>query len=319
VREVPTRVLPMPPSGRQVELIRGDQVAVVVEVGGGLRCYRVGDMELTDGYGVGEMCSGARGQTLIPWPNRLRDGRYEFEGQTHQLPLSEPEKRNAIHGLVRWVNWTLAHRADDRVTMEHLLHPQAGYPFALRLTITYEIDEEGLTVRTTATNVGETVCPYGAGAHPYLALGTATIDSLILRAPGATWLPEDERGIPTGAEPVEGTRYDFRRARPIGDVNLDTAYADLERDEDGRARVELRTEDGKRAVSLWLDASYRYLMLFTGDSLPEVKRRRQGLGIEPMTCPPNAFASGEGLCRLAPGESFSSAWGITPGRAVTTS
>jgi aldose 1-epimerase len=269
-------------------------------------------VELLDGYGADEMCSGARGQSLIPWPNRLRDGRYEFAGESHQLPLSEPAKRNAIHGLVRWANWTIAERAEARVTMEYLLHPQAGYPFALHLTIAYELSEAGLSVTTTATNVGRSTCPYGAGQHPYLTLGTETINTLILRAPGAVWLREDERGIPTGPEPVDGTEYDFRHARPIGEVELDTGYAELERDEDGLARVELRTPDGERALSLWLDENYPYLMLFTGDSLPEAERRRRGLGVEPMTCAPDAFESGKGLHRLAPGESFTSIWGIAP-------
>ena len=251
--------------------------------------------------------------TAGPWPNRLRDGRYEFEGEIHQLPLSEPAKRNAIHGLVRWANWTVHEQAADRVTLEHVLHPQAGYPFALHLAITYQLGEAGLRVDTTATNVGDSACPYGAGAHPYLTLGTETIDPLLLRAPGAIWLPEDDRGIPTGSEPVEGTEYDFRRHRPLQGIELDTGYAELERDEEGIARVELQTADGSRSVALWLDERYPYLMLFTGDSLADAERRRRGLGIEPMTCAPDAFESGKGLRRLAPSESFTSAWGIAPG------
>jgi aldose 1-epimerase len=182
----------------------------------------------------------------------------------------------------------------------------------LHLVVAYELRDDGLAVTTTATNVGDSACPYGAGAHPYLTLGTEGIDPLLLRAPGSIWLPEDDRGIPTGSEPVEGTPYDFRRLHAIGDVQLDTGYAELERDVDGLARVELRTADGERAVSLWLDESYPYLMLFTGDSLPEVERRRRGLGVEPMTCAPDAFETGNGLRQLAPGESFISAWGIAP-------
>jgi aldose 1-epimerase len=298
------------PSGQQVTLAHGDQRAVVVEVGGALRRYEVDGVELLDGYGEDEMCSGARGQPLIPWPNRLQDGRYEFDGATYQLPLSEPEKRNAIHGLVRWANWTVRERAADRVTVEHVLHPQAGYPFTLHVAIAYQLGAGGLRVETTATNVGDCACPYGAGAHPYLTLGTDTIDSLCLRAPGAVWLPADGRGIPKGAVTVAGTQYDFRRSRRLGETRLDTAYTDLEREEDGVARVEIQTPDGGRAVALWLDESHPYLMLFTGDSLPEQERRRRGLGIEPMTCAPDAFRSGQGVRRLAPGESFASAWGI---------
>jgi aldose 1-epimerase len=301
------------PSGRQFELRHGDQHAVVVEVGGALRSYVGGGHELLDGYSAQERCTSARGQSLIPWPNRLRDGRYAFHKREHQLPLTEPDKHNAIHGLVRWANWSPASPAEDRVTVTHVLHPQSGWPFALALEIEYSLSGDGLTVRTSACNVGSGPCPYGAGAHPYLTLGTERIDPLHLQSPGQRYMTSDERGIPTGSEPVRGTEFDFLQPRELGDTRLDTAYGDLRRDEDGRARVRLTDPGRQRRVTLWVDESHPYLMLFTGDSLPDAARRRRGLGIEPMTCAPNALQSGEGLRILAPGESFTSAWGIAPG------
>ena len=123
-------------------------------------------------------------------------------------------------------------------------------------------------------------------------------------------LRSDERGIPVGAGSVEGTDYDFRRPREIGATRLDNAFTDLERDDDGLARVELRNPDEDRGLTLWVDESYPYLMLFTGDPLPDVDRR--SLAVEPMTCPPDAFRSGQDLVRLEPGGSFTSAWGISP-------
>jgi aldose 1-epimerase len=300
---------PTHPSGTQIEIAHADQRAWVVEVGGSLRAYQVGDRDVLDGYSVQERCTGARGQSLIPWPNRLRDGRYRFADHDHQLPLTEPDKHNAIHGLTRWANWTPDNRAAARVTMRHRLHPQPGYPFALELAITYALAEDGLTVRTTAINIGTTPCPYGAGAHPYLSVATPTIDSAVLRAPGRVQLTTDDRGIPTGSESVSDTEYDFREPRRIGAAVLDTGYTDLVRDQDGLARVELLADT--RAATLWLDASYRYLMLFTGDSLADPRRRRRGLGVEPMTCAPNAFQTGQGLRTLQPGASWTTSWGIT--------
>ena len=91
---------------------------------------------------------------------------------------------------------------------------------------------------------------------------------------------------------------------------LDHAFTDLERDEDGRARVELRDPDAGDELTLWVDETHPYVMVFTGDPLPDVNRR--SLAVEPMTCPPNAFRSGEGLIRLEPGQSFTSSWGIDP-------
>ena len=297
------------PSGEQYEIAHDDQQVVVVEVGAGLRSYAVGAHDLLDGYGAGEMAAGGRGQVLAPWPNRLQDGNYEFEGRRHQLPLNEPEHANAIHGLVRWEAWEEREREQHRVVLGHVIHPRPGYPFTLELRVAYELSDGGLAVRTTATNVGTDPCPYGSGAHPYLSVGTATVDDIVLRVPARTALRSDERGIPVDTLPIEGTDLDFRTARPIGGAKLDQGYTDLERGDDGLARVELRARDGRRGVTLWVDEGYPYLMVFTGD-LPAVERR--GLAVEPMTCAPNAFRSGDGLVRLEPGAAVTTSWGIAP-------
>jgi aldose 1-epimerase len=300
----------IPPSGRQIEIAQADQRAVIVEVGGGLRAYSANGRQVLDGYALDEMSPSGRGQMLIPWPNRVQDGSYEFDGRRHQLALDDVDEADAIHGLVRWSAWTVAEQEPSRVVMEHVLHPQPGYPFTLALGIEYRLSDDGLRVRTTATNAGADPCPYGAGAHPYLMAGTETVDTAVLRAPGATVLRSNERGIPVASASVEGTDYDFRKARPIGDTKLDHAFTDLARDADGLAHVELRNPADERPLTLWVDETYPYLMLFTGDPLPVVDRL--SLAIEPMTCPPNAFRAGEGVVTLQPGASFTSTWGITP-------
>jgi aldose 1-epimerase len=284
---------------------------VVVEVGGGLRAYETADGPLLDGYDELERCSGGRGQPLIPWPNRLRDGRYEFDGSSYQLALTEPEAHNAIHGLVRWANWSVGERTEDLVVMEHVVHPQPGWPGVLQIAIEYALQDDGLPVTTTATNIGAVAFPYGAGQHPYLTLGAESIDSLTLQVPARTYLEADERGIPTGVHAVDGTPLDFTTPRQLGAARLDTGYTDLIRDGDGYARVRLATVDYKRRATLWVDGSYGYVMVFTGDTLA-LPARRRGLAVEPMTCAPNAFASGAGLVRLDPGASHRSSWGISP-------
>jgi aldose 1-epimerase len=303
------------PSGKQIKIALGDQQAVIVEVGGGIRSYCAGGHELVDGYGADQMSSSGRGQVLMPWPNRLQDGNYEFDGRRHQLPLNEPERRNAIHGLVRWAAWNAAEQEPHRAVMQHVLHPQPGYPFTLGLSIDYALSATGLQVRTTATNLGADACPFGSGAHPYLTLGTPTIDDLMLHAPARTVLRSDERGLPIGSEPVAGTAYDFRQKRRIGSTRLDHAFTDLDRDQHGVARVELQDPNRGAQVYLWVDRSYPYVMLFTGDAIADVSRRRRGLAVEPMSCPPNAFRTGDGVVRLEPGASFTGNWGIACGRA----
>jgi aldose 1-epimerase len=298
------------PSGKQIELVADGQRAVVVEVGGGIRSYSVDGEDVLDGYAADSMCTSGRGQVLIPWPNRLQGGSYEFAGRRQQLSLTEPEQGNAIHGLVRWSAWDVAERGAERVVLEHVLHPQPGYPFRLDLRIEYTLSTTGLAVRTTASNSGDDVCPYGCGAHPYLTVGTASVDSVTLRALAGRVVFSDERGIPNGDAAVDGTAYDFRRARLVGDTKLDNAFTELERDAEGVARIELRDAESGSGTDVWMDEAYGYAMLFTGDPLPDVNRR--SLAVEPMTCPPNAFRSGEAVVRLEPGESYTATWGIAP-------
>jgi aldose 1-epimerase len=292
------------PSGEQVELELGDQRVVVVEVGGGLREYAAGGRAVLDGYGEDELCSSGRGQLLIPWPNRIADGRYEFHGRVEQLPLDEPERGNAIHGLVRWAAWDVPERRPDRVVMKYLLHPRPGYPFTLALRVEYALAGHGLTVRTEATNVGDETCPYGAGAHPYLAGANGSVDELTLTVPADSVLESDERGLPVAERPVEGTDFDFRFPKQVGSLRLDHCFSGLAREDDGRAWVRLGN-----GTSLWADRGFDYLMVFTGDGLPDVERR--SLAVEPMTCPPNAFRSGDGLVRLEPGEAHVATWGLS--------
>ena len=287
------------PSGEQHEIAFGDQVAVVTEVGATLRRYSAGGREVLDGFQAGEMCSGGRGQLLIPWPNRIRDGAYSFGGRRLQLPLSEPDRHNASHGLVRWVPWHPIDRSPERVRMGLSLFPQPGYPFRLDLAVEYSLGEGGLAVTTTATNRGAEAAPFGMGSHPYLRPRSGLVDAGLLRIPARTYLEVDQRLLPTGRRlPVEGTDLDFRTARPLGGLPLDTCFADLE-----EPAVDF---DGLR---LWWDRAHPYLQAFTGDSLA-ADRRRRGLALEPMSCPADAFNSGEGLVVLEPGASWTGAWGI---------
>ncbi|MDQ6659019.1 MAG: aldose 1-epimerase family protein [Actinomycetota bacterium] len=297
------------PSGQQYELRHGEHYATVVEVGGGIREYRVGNRDVLQPYPVDAMCDGAHGAPLIPWPNRLADGRYTFDKTDYQVALTEPDKHNAIHGFMQWRPWQVNHRSEDQIVMAARLHPLEGYPFLLDIEIQYLLDDAGLTVTTTATNSGQSPCPYGCGQHPYLSPGAGVIDDCTIRLAADTRILTDpERELPTGWEAVDGTPFDFRTGRKIGDLKVDFAFTDLARDPQGRAWVSLTAPDGK-AVELWVDQSYPLIELYTADILAQPRRRR-GVGAEPMTCPPNAFQSGNRVVRLEPGESMVTSWGV---------
>ncbi len=294
------------PSGTQYVLQHGDAEAVITEVGGGVRVFRVGDLDVLEPYPLDAMCDGAHGQTLLPWPNRVADGTWSWDGQEHKLPLTEPDRRTAIHGLTRWANWRLEDRSNSALVLSLVLHPQTGWPFVLDCRLAYALDDEGLSVRTTVTNLGEQDAPVAAGAHPYLSAGGALVDECLLTLPGRAHLPTDARGLPVDRLPVAGTDRDFTSAQRIGDRVIDETFTDLVWTGE-RAVVTLERPDG-RSVQLWAGPGYPYLEVFTGDTLAP-DRRRTGLGIEPMTAPPNALQTGDDLVRLAPGAVLDLAWG----------
>ncbi|HEX6872319.1 MAG TPA: aldose 1-epimerase family protein [Micromonosporaceae bacterium] len=301
----------MAPSGQQWTISSGPHEAVLVEVGGGLRGYRVAGVDVVDGYTEHEMCPASAGQVLAPWPNRIRDGRYVFDGEAYQLALTEPVRHNAIHGLVAWVRWELVGATADSVTLGHDLPPQPGYPWPLRLRVTWTVSADGLHASNAVTNLSADPCPFGFSAHPYLRVPEVAIDDLTLHVPAGSRLLTDGRSLPIGAARVAGSEFDYRQPRRIGPAMLDTAFGDLSRDTvDGRTAVRLSAVDG-RGVRVWADAGFTWWQVFTADTLPGPRYRRS-VAIEPMTCPPDAFRSGRDLIVLAPGQTWTGDWGITP-------
>jgi len=298
------------PSGEQFEIAGGGYRAVVTESGAALRLLEYAGRSLVDGFGEQDMSSGGRGQLLAPWPNRIEDGAYEFEGRSLQLGLTDPSRRNASHGLVRWAAWSLEEHAASSVSLTYRLMAQSGYPWTLDLHVIYDLSADGLTVTQTATNLSDSPAPFASGAHPYLSAGAGPVDGWELTLPASTrLLTSPDRLLPTGREAVDGTAYDFRVTRPLRGTVVNHAFTGLDRNEGGRAVVVLQ---GEHVVSLWVDERHGWLQVYTADDVPATARR--SIAVEPMTAPPNAFRSGEDLTVLAAagrnGDEFSASWGI---------
>lgn len=300
---------PVPLTGEQHVIHAGAYQAAITELGAGLRSLTFGGRPLITGYEPDELPPAGAGQLLAPWPNRIDGGRYTFDGATHQLALSEAAAANAIHGLTRWANWRPIARTPSETGLGLLLHGRPGYPFCLELSVTYRVDATtGLEVTVTARNAGSRPAPYGTGSHPYLSTGAPTVDTCELMLPAALWLPADDRGIPSGPPAdIARSAFDFRSPRPVGDTRFDHALTGLARDDSGRAWATLAS-DGVR-IGLWAGPGYDWLQVFTGDALGAELRRR-ALAVEPMTCPANAFVTGDGLIRLVPGQQVTHRWGI---------
>ncbi|WP_313540514.1 aldose 1-epimerase family protein [Leifsonia aquatica] len=301
-----------PISGTHFGLSAGDYHATIASVGASLRTLEHKGRALVVPFEADEVRPAFRGATLAPWPNRVVDGRYTFEGVEQQLPLTEPDRGHALHGLAAWLDFAPVDRSSDSVTFAATIEAQAGYPHRVEVSVTFSLGEGGLRTVVTATNTGPTAAPWGTGPHPYLVAGEGRVDDWTLTLPADTVLTVDEeRLIPSGLASVETEGdgiFDFRTPRPIGDTFIDHAFTGLTRDVDGIATVALRTADGSGVEMVWDDAC-PWVQIHTADQ-PDPALNRLGLAVEPMTCPPDAFNSRTDLIVLQPGESSSASWTI---------
>ena len=298
-------------SGTQWTIEADGHQAVFAEVGGVLRTYRAGDREVVDGFGPEEISPASAGQILAPWPNRIRDGHYSFQGTSHQLAITEPPRNVAIHGLTNWSRWHVAEQSADAVTLEFDLPPQVGYPWSLTLRTRWSVSADGLRCEQHVENTGDGDAPWGYSVHPYLQLAGVAVDDILLHVPGHTRVLADQRLLPIGAVKVTGSEYDFTEPRPVGDLILDTTFGDIDHAADGGLAVTIAAPDGSASIEVWADESFKWWQVFTGDTLTG-ERHRRSMAIEPMTCPPDAFRSGRDLIVLAPGQTWSATWGIRP-------
>ncbi len=294
------------PTGRRHILRRGDASAEIAEVGAALRALRIGRVDLVPRYPDGLPTPAASGVVLVPWPNRVRDGQWRHAGIERQLAITEPALGNASHGLLRFVAYRVTDSRADAVTLAAEVFPQTGYPFHLSTRVTYRLVEAGLHVEHSITNVGADAAPAAVGAHPYLCLSDVDTAALTIEVDAETWFRVDERSLPVAEEPLDAA-HDLRIPRPLGELHLDTAYARLARDGDGRVRGVLRAPDGRR-LTLWGGEEIRYLQVFTTDRYPG---QSLAVAIEPMTAPADAFNSGRDLRVLDPGETWEIDWGIS--------
>jgi aldose 1-epimerase len=299
--------------GREHPLTAGSYVAVVTEVGAGLRVLRHEGRDLVRPYAADQVRPRYSGVVLAPWPNRVADGCYHFDGETHQLPLTEPERSNALHGLVDWDRFEVQEATTSSVTLVDRLVPRTGYPFPVQVTVAYTLDADGLHTTVTGRNTGTRAAPWGTAAHPYLQAGTEHVDDVVLTVPADRVLDATpDRLLPLGAVPVESLGLDFREPRRIGDTFVDHAYTGLRADDDGRVRVVLSAPSGAGVECEWDPAVLPWVQVHTADT-PEATTDRTGLAVEPMTCAPDAFNSGDGLVVLPPGGEHSAAWTIRAG------
>jgi len=270
-----------------------------------VREYKVGDRDVFVPFSLNQAAPVYNAAVLAPWPNRLGDGSYTFEGFHGQLPVNEIDRLTALHGMVCWVYWDKVAQTPDSVTLRYDLPPQRGWPYQLRFEVQYRLTDDGLNVEFTATNIGDKTAPYGVGFHPWLSSGGANLDDCAVRLDAKQHVIADKRLLPAGIEPVKGD-YDLLQAKSLKGLDLDDAWIDPIYDQDGKSWAILACPDGF-APAIWLERPLNTWQVCSANHIHNYERF--GLAAEPMTCAADAFNTGDSLIRLAPGEHHTVRWG----------
>ena len=299
------------PTGQQFVLSRptryGEARATIVQLAAGLRGFSIGGVDLAEPYPEHSMAPFACGIVLMPWPNRIEDGAWTLDGQQQQLDLTEPERHNALHGLLRNEGYRVLDQATDSVTLGATVFAQHGYPFQLETSVRYELVDDGLSVRHHVRNNSTAKAPVAIGTHPFLTIGDVAPQDLMLTVHASTRFEVDARLNPTRESPVDGTDRDLRAGRSLAELDLDDAFGGVVT-VDGASAV-LRAPDG-REVRLMQDEQMPYVQVFTTRLFPKAGGAGLAVAIEPMTAPPNAFNTGLGVRWIEPGDEWSVGWGI---------
>lgn len=293
------------PTGAQIHLSRGPVTAQIAQVGASLRALAVGGVDLVSRYPEDLPTPSCSGVVLAPWPNRVRDGVWRDGDTTRRLAITEPRLNNASHGLLRFTAYEIE-RTDAAAALRATIHPQTGYPYEIATSVTYALTDSGIDVTHTLTNRTDAAAPVALGTHPFVTIGDVDPHDLVLRVPAGSQFETDERMLPIQAVAAPET---LRAGIRLGDVALDTGFTDLDRDSDGYVRHSLTAPDGRR-VTLWQSEGFDFVQVYTTTGYPG---HELAVAIEPMTAPADAFNSGIGVRRLAPGETWTLEWGITLG------
>ncbi|MFC2069465.1 aldose 1-epimerase [Chloroflexota bacterium] len=244
-----------------------------------------------------------KGSKLLPFPNRIKYGRYNFEGRAYQLPVNFG--RHAIHGFMynKTLQVTKQRGNINQATLELSYQyggTVPGYPFKFKASLIYSLIKDfGFQYTTVITNVGSSSMPVGDGWHPYFKT-YGKVDNLHIRLPSNRSIKINNQMIPTGELVLE----DYPASFMIDSRQFDTGFALHETE--GKAITEIIDPNLDLKINIWQETGkmkYNFLQVFIPSS-------RVSIAIEPMTCAANAFNNNMGLAVLQPNQSLNTSCGV---------
>lgn len=247
------------------------------------------------------------GSTLSPWQNRLENGLWQGPtGTSYQNPINEPERGNALHGLLFDKEFEVEKVSESKANFSFDFVGTDGFPFSYQLVVSYQLEDSGIKCSFEVTNLSSEAMPFVIGFHPYLCIGQE-VANLTLTAPAKTHYSQNKHKIPVAKESVAGTRFDLSQGIKVSEAGLDDYFTDLEFVA-GIATTTL-TDEKFRTLEIWQDEAFQHLVIYTTNQYPGADGVISAVAIEPVSAPANALATGDHPW-LEPAAMATGSWGI---------
>ncbi len=264
------------------------------------------------------------GGSIGRYANRIAGGRFELDGE--EFKVGTHDRGNHLHGGPDGFDrrlWDLVDHGPNHAVLS-LVSPDQdqGFPGELVVTARFEVVDEAVRVTFTAVTDAPTVV--NLTSHAYFNLdgdGAGTIDDHELTVAAERYTPVDQTGIPIGDHaPVDGTPFDFRRARRIGPAlrveheqlvwarGIDHNYAI-----DGEGlRTAAVLESSRTRTRLEIRSDQPGLQVYTGNFLDGTRqsatgglyRQSDGIALEPQLYPDSPNRQDFPSAVLRPGETY---------------
>lgn len=233
---------------------------------------------------------------LFPFPNRLKDGEFKFEGQQYSFEHNDYGRPNALHGFVSDKRFQLKEHTNQFLSFVYsYVGNVPSYPFPFEIEVAYTLYESELNIDIKITNTGGSDMPCGFGWHPYFSADLRP-DSTRLKLPKLSKIHVDGQLIPNGEEsPMKG----YEEFKSIAGEEFDNCFR-LERIQEKNSVFLNYTK--LATVEIWQDHNFPFLQLFKVDDT--------AIAIEPMSCGIDALNTKEGLKVLSPQEEWALNMGL---------
>lgn len=284
------------------------QMTVIPNVGAHIQSLVIKGQELIDGFENEEevkTIAWGKSALLYPFPNRLKDGKYQWLEKEYQFPINDNGTDNALHGFGMQRPLDIANvslnEAEATIEMTGEYDGKKDYyPWPISIKLVYKLSaEDGFSMKMEIKNESKTPIPMGMGWHPYFRLGEKP-EYAQLRLPDVAKVEIDRRMIPTGRLVA---MEDFTAATTINGTQLDTGFKLFRPGKRSEAEL-IIPDEGK--MTFWQESGhgkFKYLQVF-------IPPARKSIALEPMTCNIDAFNNGGGLAKLMPGKTLVASCGV---------